>query len=264
MSVFDPAIYDGIVHHVRLHPFRHRFAYRVFALWLPLDDLEKLSQKSRWFGYRQRRLMQFDDRDHGLRNGDELRPWIAQTMIDAGLSVPDGRIMMLCYPRLFGYVFNPLTVYFLYQADERLAAVIYEVKNTFGEQHCYVMPVPEAQTTGRLIRQTCDKIFYVSPFLPVVGHYRFSLRQPDEKFSLLIRQFGADHEQLVASFVGHRLDWNDANLLKMWRDHPLMTIKVMTAIHWQALILWRKGAQYVRRLPHKLKFTVGKSDTNEQ
>ena len=260
MESFRPALYHGVVSHARLAPFRHRFAYRVFALWLPLDDLEALESQSRWFGYRRRRLMQFDDRDHGLRDGSPIRPWLASIVEDSGHAMPDGQIMLLCYPRLLGYVFNPLTIYCLYRASGELAVVVYEVKNTFGEQHCYVMPLTPEQAGQNLIFQQCDKKFYVSPFLPMAGHYRFRLRQPDRDFSLLIRQFGADHEQLIACFTGKRMEWNDKNLWRMWWSHPLMTLKVMAGIHWEALHLWRKGAQYFRRKPHSLTLSTGHTD----
>lgn len=263
MPQFRPAIYQGTVTHARLLPFRHRFAYRVFALWMPLDDLEKLSANSRIFGYRRGRLLQFCDRDHGRRDGAPLRPWLGQILAAEGINMPDGPVMVLCYPRILGYVFNPLTLYCLYHPDGGLGAVVYEVKNTFGEQHCYVMAVPPEMAVRRLVHQQCDKMFYVSPFLPLAGGYRFRLQQPDDRFSLLIRQFSAPAdganaaEQMVATFVGTRLDWSDAALVRVWLKHPLMTLKVMASIHWQALLLWRKGAQFFRRAPHQLSTTTG-------
>lgn len=264
----QPAIYEGVVTHARLAPFRHRFAYRVFALWLPIDHLEALSNSSRLFGYRCWRLMQFCDRDHGARDGSALRPWLEKLMHEAGAAMPDGPVMVMCYPRLLGYVFNPLSVFVLYDRARQIRGVVYEVKNTFGEQHCYVMPVPDGHQG--LLTQQCRKQFHVSPFLPLAGSYRFRLRLDDDKFSLLIRQFGAGEadgaadnygaEQMYATFVGQKRSWSEQNLLGVWLRHPLMTFKVIMGIHWEALALWRKGARLFRRTPHNRVMSTGTTD----
>lgn len=244
MALPAQGLYRGRVMHHRLRPFRHRFRYRVFTALLDLDRLAETAAASRLFGHNRPALLSFHDADHGPRDGSALRPWVEGLLRQAGV-MPEGlRLFILCYPRLLGYVFNPLTVYLCY-AGERLAAVLYEVKNTFGDQHCYVLPV--AANHAGAVAQSCAKRFHVSPFIAPEGRYHFSLRGPDERLSLVIRLDDAEGTRLVASTAGHFRPWSDGALLAAWAAHPLMTVKVIAAIHWQALRLWLKGAPFFRR-----------------
>ncbi|HTO27933.1 MAG TPA: DUF1365 domain-containing protein, partial [Devosia sp.] len=144
-------IYTGMVVHKRLRPRRHRLSYRVFSLLLDLDELPALSL--RWLAVNRPGLLSFREADHG--DGGALRPWVTARLAGAGI-VADGPVRLLCYPRMLGYVFNPLTVYFCHRQDESLAAVIYEVHNTHGERHAYVLPAGEGT-----VRQSCAKAFFV-------------------------------------------------------------------------------------------------------
>ncbi|MEQ9638814.1 MAG: DUF1365 domain-containing protein [Alphaproteobacteria bacterium] len=237
-------LYLGRVMHHRLRPFRHRFRHRVFTVLLDLDRLAETAAASRLFGHNRWRPLSFHDVDHGPRDGSPLRRWVDRLLTEAGIAPAGLRVFVLCYPRLFGYVFNPITLYLCYDG-ERLAAVLYEVKNTFGDQHCYVLPV--TGNSDGLVEQACAKRFHVSPFIAPEGAYRFSLRGPDERLSLVIRLDDDEGMRLIAATSGRFRAWSDAALLRAWASHPLMTVKVIAAIHWQALRLWLKGAPFFRR-----------------
>ncbi len=129
--------------------------------------------------------------------------------------------------------------------------MVYEVKNTFGQQHCYVLPIAPDRRRGDAVFQQCDKGFYVSPFIGMDATYRFRLRPPDEQLSVLIRQSVPEGELLIATLTGRRVPLNDRALAHAFATHPLMTLKVVGAIHWQALRLWLKGARFhPRPAPH--------------
>ena len=245
----DSALYFSRVMHKRLRPFVHRFDYRVFSLWLDLDDIEPLCRRLRLLSHNRFNLFSFYDRDHGPRDGTALRPWVDGMAARHGIDLTGGTVHLLCFPRVLGYVFNPLSVYFCRTADGRLAAVLYEVRNTFGELHCYFLPVDPAQRDGAPIVQACGKRFYVSPFLPMDARYRFRLGVPGEHLSILIRQAVAEGEILLATMTGRRAALDDRALARAFLTHPLLTWKVIGAIHWQALRLWRRGASPHRRPP---------------
>jgi len=240
------SLYRCRVMHARLAPFRHRFSYRVFSLLLDIDKLADLAAQSKLFAYNRFGLLSFHDRDHGPRDGSALRPWVEAALREAGLQQAGARIMLFCFPRLFGYAFNPLSVYFCYDAEGRLGAILYEVKNTFGDQHGYLLDA-RASTNGRIVSHGTDKVFHVSPFIAKDGSYHFRILPPDEKIGIHIRHDGPEGPRLIATQTGRREAFSDAALLKAWLRHPLMTLKVMAAIHWQALFIWRKGAPFFSR-----------------
>ncbi|MBB4285263.1 DUF1365 domain-containing protein [Roseospira goensis] len=243
------ALYAGTVLHRRLKPKRHRLDYRVFSLLLDLDELPDLDRRLRGFGHNRWAPLAFHDRDHGPGDGRPLRPWIESALAEAGLDLGGGPIRVLCYPRLWGYVFNPLTVYFCHHADGRLGAVLHEVNNTLGERHCYLIPVSESDAADRVVRQTCDKRFYVSPFIAMETTYHFKIKPPDDKVAVAIQQTDAEGTVLHASFTGARRPLSDRTLAAAVARHPLMTLKVIVGIHWEALNLWIKGVKVVRRDP---------------
>lgn len=240
------SLYWCRVMHERLLPFRHKFEYRVFSLLLDIDRLSEITAASRLLRHNRFGLISFHDRDHGPRDGSDLRSWVEAALARDGLQAAAARIRIFCFPRLFGYVFNPLSVFFCYDADDRLRAVLYEVKNTFGDQHGYLIEVPP-QNAGHTIEQSATKQFHVSPFLPLEGQYRFRLVPPGEKIGITITQLSpSGAAQLVAAQTGRHEALNDHSLLKAFIRHPLMTVKVMVGIHWEALQLWRKGAAFFR------------------
>jgi len=236
-------IYEGHVMHMRLTPFAHRFRYRVFTLLLDIDRLEETLGRLRLLRLDRFGLLGFDRRDHGPRDGSPLRPWVEARLAEAGLPVP-ARIRLLSFPRILGYVFNPLSVYYCEDARGRLESVVYEVKNTFGDQHAYVLPAGPGPDGA--VRHEQDKGFFVSPFIGMDQRYAFTIRPPGERLAIRIRQRDGEGPWLIATQSGVRRPLTDGELLRQWLRHPLMTLKVFGAIHWQALRLWLKGATFHR------------------
>jgi DUF1365 family protein len=235
------ALYVGKVSHARLRPFRHTFEYRVYSLLADLDELDRLQRKLRLFGHNRFNLFGLADRDHGARDGSSLREWIDRHLAAAGIDLEGGAVRLLSFPRVLGYTFDPLTVWYCFHADGSLRAVLHEVKNTFGEQHGYLVPI------GSDLKHSFDKEFFVSPFMDMEARYEFAINDPGAHLSVGITQSDADGEILTASLRGSRVELTDRNLLKVFFTHPLLTLKVITAIHWQGFRLWRKGAPYRRR-----------------
>jgi len=240
-------LYFGQVMHKRLRPFRHRLVHRVFSVYVDLDELPSLSRRLRFLSYNRWNVFSFLDRDHGGRDGTALRSWLDGHLDRAGIDLEGGPVRLLCFPRIFGYVFNPLTIWFCYHRSGRLAAILYEVHNTFGEQHSYLVPVDPGRDASDPVFQSCDKRFYVSPFIGMAASYHFRLREPGPRLSVLIRQQTPEGDLLVASQTGTQRPINDATLLKALFAYPLMTLKVIAAIHWHAFRLWRKGVVVMPR-----------------
>lgn len=241
------AIYTGRVMHVRQRHVRHRFSYDVTSLLIDLDELPEIQRRLRVLRIDRRGPLSFRQGDHGARDGSALRPWITSRLAESGIDIGGGRVQLLCFPRILGYVFNPLSIWFCYQESGRLAAILYEVSNTFGQHHGYLIPVDPEHRTGAPIRHGCDKAFYVSPFLPMDASYTFRLREPGDSLSIGIRHQAADGSAMSAVQTGKRRTLTDRNLLGVLRRQPGLTFKIMGAIHWEAFHLWRKGARFHRR-----------------
>lgn len=245
-TVTNSGIYAGVVTHRRLRPRAHGFRYHVFSMLLDLDEIPVLDRNSRLFGHNRARVLSFRDCDHGDGRIGGLRAWVEDKLRSAGIVVDNPRIEVLCYPRLFGYVFNPLSVYFCHDARGDLLAILYEVANTFAERHTYVIPATGPVTER--VSQACDKQFYVSPFLPMDCGYRFGVDLPGERVSIRIDESDPEGLVLVAAFSGKRRAISERALLGALAGHPLMTLKVTIGIHWQALRLWLKGVPVHRHI----------------
>lgn len=243
----NSAIYAGHVLHVRSRPRKHSLRYSVFSLLIDLDEIDELNNGMRLFGYNRAALYSVHDVDHGNGRKGELRPWLEERLAAAGLKGDVWTIRMLCYPRILGYVFNPLTVYFCYRPQGELAAVLYEVCNTFNERHTYVIPVQA--DGGPVLRHRCAKEMYVSPFMPMNCEYNFRISPPDEDVAINIGESDPEGPLLFATFSGQRRHLSDSGLLHMALKYPLMTLKVMGGIHWEALKLWWKGVPIYRHKP---------------
>lgn len=239
------ALYAGLVTHLRRRPRRCSLRYRVVQGLFDLDELPGLGRRLRLFGYNRPAPISFHDRDHGDGSGD-LRGWVERQLETAGLAGPWGGVQVLCMPRMLGYVFNPLSVYFCRDRTGALAAMIYEVNNTFGERHAYVLP---AHSGGPVVRQHCEKAFYVSPFMPMELRYDFRITPPDASVVVAVSAGDAKGPVLDARFVGRRRPLTDCALLAALAAYPLMTLKVVLAIHWEALRLWLRGLRLVPRRP---------------
>jgi len=230
-----------------LRPVSHRFSYRVMSLFIDLNRLDEADRQSRLFAVNRAALFSFHEVDHGERDGASLGNYVRCLAAERGVELADGRIMLLCYPRLFGYSFNPLSIYFCYRVSGELALLIYEVRNTFGEIHTYVLKVEDSQWHGKLLRQSQTKQFYVSPFIQMKTRYHFRLSLPGELMKVRILQTDKAGPLLAATFSGRRHALTSRSLLALSLGIPLFTFKVIAAIHWQALRLWLKGAPLVPR-----------------
>ena len=234
-------LYAGDVVHTRLRPVRHRLHYRMFMLLLDLDELPALSRRLKLFGVGRRALLSFRESDHGDGAPDGLRDWViavlAKTNTEAG-----GAVRLLTMPRLLGHAFNPLSVFFCYRGDGSLAAMLYQVNNTFGERHTYV--IPALPDSAGLVRQSCDKSFHVSPFMDMALTYRFRVLPPAEAVSVGIQVSDENATLLTAAFAARRSPLTDAALLRAFLGSPFLGLKVLAGIHWEALLIWRKGVRF--------------------
>jgi DUF1365 family protein len=241
------ALYIGDVMHARLKPVAHRFNYRVMSVLLDLDRLDDADRCSPLFGVNRAALYSFHEADHGDRDGSPLHGYAQRRAAECGLDLTGGRVRLLCYPRLLGFGFSPLSVYFCHRSDGHLALMIYEVRNTFGEIHAYCLPVRAGDAGPAGIRQQQAKSFYVSPFIDMAMQYRFRIAPPTDTVKLRILEADAQGPLLAATFSGRRHRLTTAVLLRSLLALPLVSFKVVAAIHWQALRLWLKGVRLVPR-----------------
>jgi len=240
----NSSIYNGTVIHKRFKPKIHYFKYKVFSLLIDLSELENLSKKIKFFSYNKFNLVSFYEKDHGNRDGSSLVSWVKKNLEDININSENVKIKLLCYPRILGYVFNPLSVFFIYEESEKLICILYEVKNTFGEQHTYIFKVDNDQ---KLYQHNCSKKFHVSPFIEMNCKYFFRLLKPGEKISIIIDQYQTDEKILYASQDGQRVDFNTKELIKSYLKHPFMTFKIISAIHFEAFKLWVKGIKFIKK-----------------
>ena len=230
-------VYEGAVTHRRFKPVGHRLKYRVFSFLLDLDALDDAARSLRFFSRGRFNLFSFYDRDHGRGRPADIARYIRGALGEAGIEA-DGRILLLCYPRMLGYVFNPLSVYYCHDAEGRLTAMVYEVRNTFGDDHTYIIPVEADPET---IDQTAEKAFHVSPFIDMDMRYHFQMSRPGDAVSMSIQTLDAEGPLLNANFSGEGAAVTDAKLLSLFFRYPLMTMKVIVGIHLEALKLVMKG-----------------------
>lgn len=229
------AIYAGVVTHARRGPRRHRLRYRIFMLLLDLDEVDELGARLALFAHRGFALASFHPADHLAGGVRPLKAQVEAVLAEAGLA-HGGPVRVLCMPRILGGAFNPLSVYFCHGVDGVLSAILYEVNNTFGERHAYLIPAQDGDRP-----QVCDKRFYVSPFMDMALSYRFKVAPPGDRVGVTIEAADDDGAVLNAAFHARRRELNDVNLLAAWATHPLMSVGVLWAIHWEALKMWLKG-----------------------
>ncbi|MFZ5720473.1 MAG: DUF1365 domain-containing protein [Pseudomonadota bacterium] len=255
-------LYPGVVTHTRLKPRRHALRYRVFMLLLDLDELAALDRRLRLFSLRRFNLVGFDPRRHGDGSTTPLKQQVEAQLAAAGID-HGGPIRLLAMPRILGMGFNPLTVFFCHRQNGSLSAILYEVNNTFGERHSYLIPAPEpdrrsgsdAEDSAPIVRQACEKGFYVSPFMDMDLSYAFRVRPPAAAAQVLVDVDDAEGRVLTTGFVAERRPLTDRNLFRAWLTHPWMTFGVLGAIHWEALFIWLKGEK-IRQRPAKPAWSV--------
>lgn len=247
---FSSCLYAGQVVHRRFSPRAHRLRYRVFWMLLDLNEVDSLSSKLTFFSRNRFNLTSFHDRDHGDGSDVPLEKQAHALLRQAGCQTDQLAIKLLCMPRILGYVFNPLSVYFCNRQDGALEAIIYQVHNTFGERYNYVMPVhAQIENGSEIVEQHCPKGFYVSPFLGMDMSYGFRVRPPAAQVEVSIHGKEDDKTVIAASLSGTRHELTDATLIKALAGHPLLTLKVIAGIHWHALRMVLKGFRFHPRLP---------------
>ncbi len=236
-------LYDGAVVHQRLTPRRHRLRYRLFQLLLDLDELPALDRRLRLFGHNRPGVFSLRERDHLAGDGRPLRFQVEALLGAAGIDIAGGPIRLLCLPRVLGYVFNPLSIFYCHRPDGTLAAAVLEVNNTFGERHVYLVEAAPG-AGGAIARRGCAKAFFVSPFMDLDMTYDFRLPAPAARATTAILGRGPDGAPLIAAaFGGVRRDLTDGALARVFFGHPLLTLKVVLAIHWEAAKLLAKGVK---------------------
>lgn len=246
------ALYVGEVMHQRMRGPRYRFRYRVFSLLIDLADAEAGFPGLRWLSHNRFNLLGFHDRDHGPRTGEPLRPWIKRVLRDAGVDTELGRVLLNLYPRVLGYQFNPLTVWYCENRSGEVVAIVCEVSNTFGEHHHYLLH-QGGQPLLWPFRAVADKVFHVSPFIGMKMRYHFRFHPPSERLAVHIRETemteAGEQLTLLATHTARRKPMNDLTLLGQVLAIPFLTLKVITLIHWQALKIWLRGGQFHRSPP---------------
>lgn len=250
----NSAIYTGDVYHRRFNGRGHTFRYKTFYLLLDLDELDELDGVSRLFGIDRSAWFSFRNTDHGTGNPGKLRDWLNDALFEAGYGDDDWHFRILTMPRMFGYVFNPISVVFCHREDGSVGAMIYEVNNTFGDRIAYVAPVDDTRVP---IRQRCDKAMFVSPFFDVHGHYEFLVDTSNDRIRIGIDYFADGERQLHAGFNGGHQPFGAAALRKLAVTHPATTVKVIAGIHFEALRLWLRGFPLVRRVRTQQHTSIG-------
>jgi len=250
----NSCLYTGAVIHRRMKPRRHWLRYRVFWTLLDLDEIVSLDRNLRLFSRERFNLFGFYNADHGDGSSRPLRTQLDEHLAEAGLKLDGGPIRLLCMPRILGFVFNPISVYYCYHRGGALVALLYEVHNTFGERHSYLIPVDSNQVQP--LEQQCHKAFYVSPFLDMAMSYVFRVQPPSQNIALAIEVSGPQGPVVIASLAGRRGPLTDAALLKRFFLYPLLTFKVVAAIYWEALKLWIKGMRLRPRPPAPTPITI--------
>jgi DUF1365 family protein len=242
-------LYAGEVMHHRLKPFGHRFTYRVFSLLADLDRLDELHRLNPLLSVNKPNLASFHESDHVEKEGETARAFADRLLREAGVERRAARILLLAYPRIVGYVFNPISVYFAYDAGGALIAVIYAVRNTFGQRHSYVAPVEPGELTEAGLKQTRTKVFHVSPFIDMGTRYHFRVLPPGKVVRLRIHETERNEALLAATFAGEARSLQSFALVGCLLKFPLLTWKIMAGIHWEALKLRLKGARFYKSPP---------------
>jgi DUF1365 family protein len=236
----DSALYIGKLRHRRFSPRAHEFTYPVYMAFLDIDRLPELMRISRFASYNRWNWTSYDERDHF---GDPQIPLRKRLELDAlkqGISLPDGQVFLLTHLRYLGYVFNPVSFFYCYDRSGRLAVMLGEVSNTFGETHNYWLSPENEQPNAAAKRYHTAKCMHVSPFQPMELDYDWIFTAPGEQLVAHMNTLAKGRPNFDATLQLERRPWKSRELLKALASYPLMTLRVIAAIHWQALQLWLK------------------------
>lgn len=242
------ALYECRVMHHRLTPKQHHFAYRVFYLWMDLDEVDKLDERLKFFSRDRWNVFSFYDRDHldlgePTVKGNILR-WIGEQGQDTSSIA---RVQLLTFPRVFGYIFNPVCFYFCFDHAGEAVCAVAEVTNTFHEQKPYLLTNKESDGRFRLVT---PKHFYVSPFSALDLSFDFKLRVPGQDLEIHIDDRDGGAPVLLSALTGQQRPLTDGRLLWFILKYPLLTLQVIVLIHWHALLLWMKALRVHGKADH--------------
>ncbi len=247
---YNSCLYEGQVYHRRTRPKEHRLRYSVFTLLLDLSEIDRLADELWLFSHNRFNLFAFHDRDFGEREGERLTDYIGRKLLEAGITTRPVSIFLSCYPRVLGHMFNPLSLFYCMDQEGKCIAVVHEVHNTFGERHCYVLPVEhEAGDRSDWIKQRADKELFVSPFAHMRMHYDFRLNTPGKRQIVIIRASDEQGVVVTASYVANQVRLTATQLSQFLLIYPLLGAKVFFGIHWEALKLWCKGVPWFKHQP---------------
>lgn len=250
-----------VMHRRRVAPL-YRFVYRIFSVLFDIDQLDALDRRLRWFSHNRFNLLSLYDRDHGrgetaASGSNPLRRWAEGVCTEGGIELAGGRIRLLAQPRMFGWVFNPVSFWYCEHADGQLRAVIAEVRNTFGEKHSYLLSAASRTEAGASAgeplpygaRLDKEKCFHVSPLFDLVGCYHFVFAEPGASLSVRLDETRKGEPLIDTAMAGQARPFTDAVMLRQVAAMPVQALKVMAAIHWQALKIWLRGARFHKKPP---------------
>ncbi len=242
------ALYTGHVMHDRREPKRNRFKYGIYFLYADLAELEELDASLERFGHNHRALVSFYDADHGPRDGTALRPWIDELLGRAGVDLAGGHVAILCFPRVMGFKFYPVSFWYCFHEDGSLRAVLAEVQNTFGDHHNYLLH-DHGKPMDWGARPEVTKVFHVSPFIEMDARYEFHFTEPGDSLAASIYDYVKGPLLLVAAVAVHREELTDQALSRAVRRYGPMSARAFVLIHLQALKIVAKRIRYVPRTP---------------
>ena len=242
-----------VMHARRVAPL-YRFVYRIFTVLFDIDRLDELAAQRRFFSHNRFNLMSLHDRDHGRGEIGGLRRWAESVCATQGIAMAGGRIRLLAQPRMLGWTFNPVSVWYCEHADGTLRAIIAEVRNTFGEKHSYLLSTASmdvgASAGGVLpygVELQKEKVFHVSPLFDLVGRYHFTFRPPGEELSVVLKETREGLPLIDTAMAGDAKPFSDAEMARQLLKTPVQAVKVLLGIHWQALKIWLRGARFHKK-----------------
>ena len=242
---FKSYLYSNAVIHQRFSPLKHKFKYSFISFYIDYDELNLLDKKITFFSYNKFNLFSFYDIDHGYRDKRSLKKYVERILSRNLIKYNKLHIRILCFPRILGYVFNPLSIIFCFD-NNKLIAILYEVKNTSNEQHTYCFANKKNITKSKYIHK-CNKMFYVSPFIEMNCYYKFITKVPSKNLFIFIEQYNNKQKIFFASQIGKRIKITSSILFKSFFQYPLMSIKIILGIHYEAFRIFLKGGKYYSR-----------------